>query len=74
MNYEKIYASKNNFMLFFRYHKNDTHCMHDKKEIFFMSADVSFRSIILSEKIQSHCGKARGLEMGLRSDKQVKIS
>jgi hypothetical protein len=28
MNYEKIYAHENNCMLFWRDHKNDTHCMH----------------------------------------------
>jgi hypothetical protein len=47
---------------------------HGKKETFLMFTDIFFPPIILLEMIQSHFKKARGLEMGHRSDKLVKIS
>jgi hypothetical protein len=47
---------------------------HGKKKTFLMFTNASFPIIIYLERIQSHFKKARGLEMGHRSDKLVKIS
>jgi hypothetical protein len=46
---------------------------HGKRKHFLICTDVSFSPIILLGKIQCHFGKAGGLEMGIQSDKQVKI-
>jgi hypothetical protein len=39
MNYEKIDACENNRMLFWRDHKNDTHCMHCKNSRYAVVVD-----------------------------------